>query len=165
MRLFGLLLLLIFTATAALAFHNWPVFIAVNDLSLGFTAIQAPIGLVMLGTLVLITVLFLMNMVYMQSSSILEARRHSRELEANKELVNNTEKSRFTELKNSFEAELSKQSVLNDEIKAELFARTDLLEGNFRTMIEQMENTLDAYIGELEDRLERTKFLPPTDIL
>jgi hypothetical protein len=26
-----------------------------------------------------------------------------------------------------------------------------------------MENTLDAYIGELEDRLERTKFLPPNE--
>jgi uncharacterized integral membrane protein len=163
MRLFGLLLLLTFTATAALAYHNWPIFITPNELSLGFTTIQAPIGLVLLGTLIFITVLFLMNMVYMQSTSILETRRYSRELEANKELVNNTEKSRFTELKNSFETELSKQSVLNDEIKAELFARYDQVDGNFRTMIEQMENTLDAYIGELEDRLERTKFLPPNE--
>lgn len=163
MRLFGLLLLLTFTATAALAFHNWPTFIALNELSLGFTTIQAPIGLVLLGILIFITVLFLMNIVYMQSTSILETRRYSRELEANKELVNDTEKSRFTELKNSFETELSKQSVLNDEIKAELFARYDQVDGNFRTMIEQMENTLDAYIGELEDRLERTKYLPPSE--
>ncbi|OAI18645.1 hypothetical protein A1359_04620 [Methylomonas lenta] len=163
MRFFGLLLLLTFTATAALAYHNWPIFIAPNELSLGFTTIQAPIGLVLLGTLIFITVLFLMNMVYMQSTSILESRRYSKELEANKELVNDTEKSRFTELKNSFETELSKQSLLNDEIKAELFARYDLVDGNFRTMIEEMENTLDAYIGELEDRLERTKYLPPSE--
>lgn len=161
MRLFALLLLLIYTATAALAFHNWPIFIELNDLSLGFTSIQAPIGLVMLGTLIFITALFLMNVVYMQSTAILETRRYTRELEASRELVNKTEKSRFTELKNSFEIELAKQSARNEEIKTELFERSDLMESNFRTMIEQMENTLDAYIGELEDRLERQKLLPP----
>ena len=163
MRLIVLLLLLAFTATAALAFHNWPIFIAVNDLSLGFTTIQAPLMLVMLGTLIFITVLFLMNMVYLQSNSILETRRYSRELEANQEIVNEVEKSRFTELKNCFETELSKQNEINVELKSELLARADLIESNFRTMIEQMENTLDAYIGELEDRLERTKYLPPID--
>lgn len=163
MRLIVLLLLLAFTATAALAFHNWPIFIAVNDLSLGFTTIQAPLMLVMLGTLIFITVLFLMNMVYLQSNSILETRRYSRELEANQEIVNEVEKSRFTELKNCFETELSKQNEINLELKSELLARADLIESNFRIMIEQMENTLDAYIGELEDRLERTKYLPSND--
>ena len=98
-------------------------------------------------------------MIYLQSSSMLEARRHSRELEASRELVNKSEKSRFTELKNSFETELSKQNELNSELKSEILARADLIEGNFQTTIDQLENTLDAYIGELEDRLERTKCL------
>jgi hypothetical protein len=163
MKFFGLLLLFIFTATAGLAFYNWHIFIAPNELSLGFTTIQIPLGLVMLGILIFITALFLMNMIYLQSSSLLEARRHSRELEASQELVNKSEKSRFTELKNSFETELSKQNELNSELKSEIIARADLIEGNFQTTIAQLENTLDAYIGELEDRLERTKYLTSND--
>ena len=163
MKLFGLILLLVFTATAGLVFYNWHIFIASNDLSLGFTSIQIPLGLVMLGVLIFITALFLMNMVYLQSSSILEARRHSRELEASRELVNKSEKSRFTELKNCFETELSKQNELNSELKSEIVARADLIESNVQTIINQLENTLDAYIGELEDRLERTKYLTSND--
>lgn len=159
MRLFGFLLLLVLTATAGLAFYNWHIFITPNELSLGFISAQIPLGLVMLGILIFITVLFLMNMVYLQSSLILETRRHSRELEASRELVDKSEASRFTELKNCFEAELLKQTELNAELKSEVFARADLIESNFQTMIEQMENTLDAYIGEFEDRLERTKYL------
>lgn len=159
MRLFGLLLLFAFSATAGLVFYNWHVFIASNELSLGFTTINVPLGLVMLGILIFITVLFLINMVYLQSSSIFEAHRHSRELEANRELVNKSEKSRFTELKQSFETEISKQNALNSELKSEIFARADQVESNFQTITEQFENTLDAYIGELEDRLEKAKYL------
>lgn len=163
MRIFGLLLLLVFTATAALAFHNWHLFITPNELSLGFTIIQMPLGIVMSGILILVTALFLINMLYLQSSAILEIRRHSRELEASRQLANKAEASRITELKNHFEAELSKQTAVNVELKSEILARADLIETNFKTIVEELENTLDAYLGELEDRLERTKYLTSDD--
>ncbi len=161
MRLLGLLLLLVLTATAGLAFNNWHIFITPTELSLGFTTTQIPLGLVMLGILIFITMLFLMNVVYLQSSSLLETRRHSRELEVNRELVDKAEASRFNKLQNCFETELSKQTAVNAELKSEVFARANLLESNLQTMIEQLENTLDAYIGELQDRLEKTKYLRP----
>jgi hypothetical protein len=163
MRLFGLLLLLILTATAVLAFYNWQIFIAPNELSFGFATAQIPLGLAMLGILIFVTALFLMNMVYLQTSLMLEIRRHSRELQASRELANKAEASRITELKNHVETELSKQNALNVELKSEIFARADLMESNFKTIIEQLENTLDAYIGELEDRLERSKYLTSDD--
>ena len=159
MRVFGLLLLLALTATGGIAFYNWQIFITPNELSLGFTTVQFPLGLILLGILALVTILFLLNILYLQSSTILESRRHFKELEASKELVNKAETSRFMELKNCFADELSKQTTANEGLKNELFARADLIESNFQVIVEQLENTLDAYIGELEDRLERTKGL------
>ena len=157
MKLFGLLLLLASVTTIGLAVFNWHIFIAPAELSLGFTTVQLPLGLVMLGLLIFITALFLMNMVYLQSSALLERLHHSRELEANRKLIDHEEASNFTELQNFLESELSKQTELNAELKFEVFARFDLIESNLHTIIQQSENSLAAYIGELEDRLGKTK--------
>ncbi len=141
MKFFGLLLLLVLIGTGLLAFHNWPVFIAPSELSLGFGIIHFPLGLILLGILITVTVLFLMNLIYLQSTSISELHRHSRELQSNKELIEKAEKSRFTEL----------------------IARTENIELNMQNYVVQLEKTLDAYIGELEDRMERSKYLKPDD--
>lgn len=159
MKVFGLLLFLVLTVAAGLAFYNWHIFIVPHELSFGFMTARIPFGLTMLGLLIIVTALFLMNMVYLLSSSILELRRHIREIDACRELANKAEASRMTDLKNHFETELSKQTEMNAELKSDIFAREDQIEKNFTTTIEQLENTLDAYIGELEDRLERTKYL------
>lgn len=160
MRLFGLLLLLNLVATAGLAFYNWHIFITPTDVSFGFTNVNVPLGLIMLGLLIFSSVIFLINLVYLQSTALLETRRHTRELEANRKLIDKAEASRFTELHEYLENELSKQSVLEAELKSELFERVDLFESNIQVVIAQAENSLFAYIGELEDRLEKTnKFL------
>ena len=163
MKIFGLLLLLTLAATAGLVFFNWHIYIAPTELSLGFTIIQVPLGLVMLGLLIFITALFLMNMVYLQSSVLLERFHHSRELEADRKLVDQAEKSRLTELRSFFEAELSKQAEFDAELKAEVFTRFDLIEDNLHTIIQQSENSLAAYIGELEDRMEKQKNFSSND--
>ena len=156
MKLHTLLLLLILAAIAAFAALNWNIFITPTDLSLGVTNVQMPLGLVMLGLLVFLTILFLVFVVYLQTSALLENRRHSRELKANKELAGQAEASRFTELHNFLEAELLKQANLNAESKSDVLARLDQLEHDLRTLIEESGNTLAAYIGELEDHLEKT---------
>jgi hypothetical protein len=161
MKFHTIFLLLILAAIAAFAALNWSVFIAPTNLSLGFTAVQIPFGLVMLGLLAFLTAIFLMFVVYIQASALLETRRHSRELRANRELADQAESSRFTELHAFLEAELTKQADLNAESKSNVLARIDQLEHDLRSFMEHSENTLAAYIGELEDRLEKTRN-PPT---
>lgn len=161
MKLHTLLFLLVLAAIAAFAALNWSVFIAPTDLSLGFTRVQMPLGLVMLGLLAFLAVLFLLYVVYLQGSALLETRRHSRELQANRELADQAEASRFTELHAFLAAELAKQANLSAEAKSNVLARVDQLERDLRSFMEQSGNTLAAYIGELEDRLEKTKFPPP----
>ena len=162
MRRYTLLLLIILTAIAAFAVLNWNVFIAPTDLSLGVTRVQVPLGLVMLGLLVFVAALFLVFVVYLQTSALLETRRHTRELHANRELADNAEASRFTELRKFLEDELLKQANLNKESHSAVLARLLELEQDLRTFIEQSGNTLAAYIGELDDRLEKT-IIPSKD--
>ena len=156
MKLRTLFLLIVLVAIAAFAALNWNAFIAPSEVSLGVTSVRLPLGMVMLGLLLLLTVLFLAYMVYLQSSSLLETRRHSRELQAHRELADQAEASRFTELRAYLEAELAKQAGLHAESRAAVLARVGQLEHDLRDAMEQSGNTLAAYIGELEERLGRS---------
>jgi hypothetical protein len=160
MKLPSLLLLLVLIAIASFAMLNWEAFFSPTELSLGYTTVNMPLSLVMLGLLVIVTVLFLAFVVYLQGSVLLEARRHSRELQANRELADRAEASRFTELRTFLDAELIKQTTQNGDSKDAVLARIDKLEHEFRSFMEQSGNTLAAYIGELEDRLEKIS-IPP----
>lgn len=155
MNIRTLFLLIILSAIAAFAALNWSVFITPTTLFLGFVTVQAPLGLIMLGLLILLTVFFLIFVVYQQTSALFDTRRHSRELQANRELADKAEASRFTELRIFLDMELKRQAGLDAESRAAVLARLDQLDHDLRLAIDQSGTTLSAYLGELEDRLER----------
>lgn len=155
MKVRTLLLLLTVVAIAVFTALNWNAIMAPATLSLGVANVQAPLGLVMLGLVAFLAALFLVFVVYLQTSVLLEARRHARELQANRELADQAEASRFTELRGFLEAELTRQAGLDAESRVVVLARLDQLDRDLRSAVEQSGNTLAAYIGELEDRLER----------
>ena len=155
MKVRTLFLLLTVAAIAVFTALNWSAFMAPATLSLGVANVQAPLGLVMLGLVAFLAALFLVFVVYLQTSVLLEARRHARELQANRELADQAEASRFTELRGFLEAELKREAGLNAESRVVVLARLDQLDRDLRSAVEQSGNTLAAYIGELEDRLER----------
>lgn len=154
MKIRTLLLLLVLAAIAAFAALNWNAFMAPTILSLGFADVQAPLGLVMLGLLAFLTAVFLIFVTYLQTSVLLEARRHSREMKTQRELADQAEASRFTELRGFLEDELKKQADQAAEAQATILARLEQAERELRTVVEQSGNTLAAYLGEIEDRLE-----------
>jgi len=155
MRLRTLLLLLVVGAIVAFAAINWNAFVAPTNLSLGFAAVQAPLGLILLGMMALLAALFLVIVVSLQTSGLVGARRHARELHAQRELADQAEASRFTELRAFLDVELQKLTERGDESKANVLRRLDQLDRDLRAAVEQSVNTLAAYIGELDDRLER----------
>ena len=134
MKLRTLLPLLLLAALAAFAALNWSEFVRPTSLSLLLTTVQAPLGLIMLLLCALLLALFLVFVVVLQTSLIVEARRSARELQTQRELADQAEASRLTELRGVLEA------------------RLDSLEQKLSASIEQTGNTLAAYIGELEDR-------------
>jgi hypothetical protein len=155
MRAPTLLLLLVLMGIVVFAGVNWGVITAPTTISLLVTDIQAPLGLIMFGLTVLVTVLFLIFAAYLQTTVLLDARRHSRELQAQRELADKAEASRFTDLRNYLDMELRKLGEQMAESRLGVIARVDLAQQDLRTTIEESGNSLAAHVGELEDRLER----------
>lgn len=156
MKLPTLLLIVLLLAVAALTALNWNAFNAPTDLSLGVATVQLPLGLVMLSVLVLLTVCFLGFVTYMMGSALMETRRYGKELQANRTLADQAEASRFTELRTFLVEDFARQVAANAATEATLLARIERLERELRDSVEQSGNTLAAYIGELEDRLDKT---------
>ncbi len=157
MKVSTLFLVVVLVIIGLFAALNWGVFMAPTTLSLGVASIEAPLGLVMLGFLAVLTALFLMFVVYVQASVVVETRRHARELKANRDLADQAEASRFTELRRFLEVELKKLADLDGESKLVLQTRLDQLDRSLRSAIEESGNSVAAYIGELEDLVEKRK--------
>jgi predicted Holliday junction resolvase-like endonuclease len=131
---------------------NWSAFIAPTVLSLGFTSVEAPLGLILLAIVALLTLLFLVYITYLQSTVLLESRRHARELQLQRDLAEQAEASRFNQLRTLMETELEKLAGDMEQSKSLLLTRLDQIERDLRAALEQTGNSLAAYIGELEDR-------------
>jgi len=126
MPLRTVVLLVVLALVAIFAALNWSAFVAPTTLSFGVAHVQAPLGVIMLALLVVLTALFLLYVVYLQTTVILEWRRREKELQASRELADQAEASRFTELRVHLDTRLT-----------------------------EIENSLAAQLGEMRDRLQR----------
>jgi uncharacterized integral membrane protein len=151
-----LLIVLVLGVVVVFALLNWSVFTAPTILSVGFTTFDAPLGLILLGAIGALTLLFLIYLVYLQATALMESRQYSRELKNQRELADRAEESRFTELRSSLETELRRIAAQMADSNTAMNTRLDGLAHDLRSAIEQSTNSLSAYIGEIEDRLERT---------
>ena len=156
MYLRTLLIVLVLGVVVVFALLNWSVFTAPTILSVGFTTFDAPLGLILLGAMGALTLLFLIYLVYLQATALMESRQYSRELKNQRELADRAEESRFTELRSSLETELGRIANQMADSNIAMNTRLDGLAHDLRSAIEQSTNSLSAYIGEIEDRLERT---------
>jgi uncharacterized integral membrane protein len=150
---------LIVFALGALALFtaiNWSAFIAPTTLSMIFASVEAPLGLVLLGIFVLLAALFLIYVVYLQSSVLLETRRHNRELHSQRELADHAEISRIQDLRSFLETRLKTLGQQTERSQAETSAKLDRLESELRQSIEQCQNSLAASMAEIDDRLEHS---------
>lgn len=139
---------------------NWTAFATTTPLNLGVTTVQAPLGLIMLGVVVFMAVLFTVWAMSLQATALMDARRLSKELQTQRDLADKAEASRFTELRGFMSTELLRVSQASYEARADLLARMDRLQDESRSTLQETSNTLSACIGEIEDRLERQQLVP-----
>ncbi len=139
----AIVFVLLIALVGLFALINWSAFSALTSLSLGFTTVQAPLGLLMLGLVVFLCVLFTVWVISLQAGSLMDSRRQTKELQAQRDLADKAEASRFTELRTA------------------LMARLDRLQDESRLALDQNGNSVAAHIGQLEDRLERARLLSP----
>ena len=152
---------LVLALLAIFAVLNWPAFVAPTTLSIGFTSVQAPLGLVMLVATGLVCGLFLVYILFQQAGVILETRRNAKELKAHRELADKAEASRFTELRTFIEGELRRIEAEGAAASRELGARVEQARQELLEKLAESTRTLSAYVGEVDDKLDRLS--GPTD--
>jgi energy-coupling factor transporter transmembrane protein EcfT len=151
-----LLIVFVLAVVVVFALLNWAVFTAPTTLSIGFTTFEAPLGLILLGVIGMLTLLFLVYLVYLQATALMESRQYSRELKTQREIADHAEESRFTQLRSALEEELRRLHDQTVESQSSSIAKLNELDQNLRSTIEQSTNSITAFLGEIEDRLERT---------
>lgn len=150
-----LLLLIVGAAIAILAALNWSSLAAVQSISLGFTTTQGPLGLILIGLTILLAAVFLIYVFYLHSTVMFETRRHTKELQNQRELADKAEASRFTELRTFLDGSRQEGHAQRDAHRQELLSRIDALEARLVARIEQTDNTNAAFFGELGDSIDR----------
>lgn len=162
MRTQIVLVALVLVLTALFTALNWTALTASTPINLLVVDVQGPLGLVVLLLAGVLIALMILLVVWMQASVLLEARRHSRELNAQRELADKAEASRFTELREMLKGELASLAG-EGRPTVEVLARLDQLEDVLRKEVHDSGNTLAAYIGELENRLENNQNIRSDD--
>jgi uncharacterized integral membrane protein len=155
MPLRTILILIILAGIALFAAGNWSAFTAPATLRFGIATVDAPLGLIMLAVTAGLVILFLAFVVYLQTAVLFETRRHAKELQAQRDLAEQAEASRYHQLRQYLEKSIAENARQTEQTRADVLARMDQLDRELRAAIEQAGNTLSAYIGEVEDLLQR----------
>jgi hypothetical protein len=100
----------------------------------------------MLALTCLLGVFFVAYVLWLQGSVLMEARRHAKEMQAQRDLADKAEASRFTELRTVLED-------LHARDKEVLMARLDGLEAHLVQRAQESDNSTAAYVGQLEQQV------------
>ena len=155
MKLLAFLVAALLAALALLSLLNWSALSAPTTLSLGYRNVDAPLGLVLLGFCAAITLASLAFVAWDQARSLAAARRMTCELQAQRELADRAEQSRFMELRSFLEGELR---ALRERPAGGAVAggpRLEELEARLVARLSESVNGLAAHLAEVEDKLDR----------
>jgi len=148
--LVGLVLFGIFTLA------NWGALSSPTTLSFVVFSLQAPLGLVLLGMILVFLALFATYVLFLRTNMLMDARRYARELEAQHQLAEKAEASRLNELRSQLDQQFAKILETAEQSRTDLGARFEGMETALRNSIEESSRSLSAYIGEVDDKLDRS---------
>lgn len=153
MRIRNVLLILFAVLVVAFALLNWQEFTRPTTLNLGFATLVAPLGLILLGLLALATLAFLAASASARTRHLMEARQQSRDLQAQRELADKAEASRFVELRQHLDNHLRESRQRESHAASETEQTLSRIQRELRQQIEQMQRLLALRLGEMEARL------------
>ena len=139
---------------AGFAALNWSEFLRATPLSFGILVMSAPLGLIMLGVLTLTLVAFLVSTAHIQTVSLLDSRQHGKALQAQRDLADKAEASRFTDLRQHLDSQMREIHQRESIAATELEKAVAQGQRELRTQLELMNRTLASRLGEIESRTE-----------
>lgn len=144
MRIRSLALAALLALLALFVALNWDVLSPPAVLSLGFTHVQAPPGLVLLGFAAALCGVLLIHILLLQAGVIMEGRRLAREIATQREIADKAEASRIAELKNLIDTSVVQREADSAALRAALIDQ-----------VNESTASLSAHLGEIEDKLDR----------
>ena len=148
--LLSLILLGVFTLA------NWTALSTPSPLSFVAFHLDAPLGLVLLGILAGFVALFVAYILILRTAMLMDARRYAHEVQAQRKLAEQAEASRLSELRSQLEREFAHLRETTEKSHAELGARFEGMEQTLKNVIEETGSSLSAYIGEVDDKIDRS---------
>lgn len=140
---------------ASFAALNLSEILRPTTLNLGLAQIEAPLGLVLLGTLVGGLCFFLVALLLFQTGHMMELHQATKDAKEQRTLADRAEQSRFTELRQWLQNQDQAQRQREQPDHEALWTRIAELEKTILTRLDESHNGLAASLGEMEDRLER----------
>ena len=164
MKIRTMLLLLVLILMAVFLIINWTALSTVMTVNLVYTEIQAPLGAIVVGSFVALTLILLIYMVWQQASVTMELRAAYKEARNAREVADHAEKSRFQESNRLMGERLEKLEALvttrSDEMlscvqkqTARLDERIDKMEQNLKNYSEDGQKRQDAAIDQINKDL------------
>lgn len=138
--------------TAIIASLNWPEFTRAEPLSFGLFTATVPVGATMLVIMAIVLTVFLVTSAIQESRYLLDHRRHSRALHAQRELAENAEASRYTDLRQHFDTHLRDSRQRESMVATEFEKRMLQSNQELRAQIERMHQMLAARLDTMDTR-------------
>jgi len=154
MRLRSLLLVLAAAVVVVFALLNWTEFSRPVPLNLGWRTVSGPLPLVLLGLLALAAFAGLSSGAFRESHHRRLEQEQAEGLQAQRELAERAEASRFIDLRKTLEAHLRETREHDKTAAAEHEQAMIRTQRELRGMLEQMHRAMAMHLGEMEARLD-----------
>jgi len=143
-----LLALTVFTAA------NWSVLTTPTPLSFLVFELEGRLGMILLGIMLAVVVLVVGYALLLRTSWLVESRRLNRQLEEQRELAQQAESSRFSELQKMIENGFKEVHTSLEASGASEIASIKASEQFLTKSIEDAANSITAHLGYLDDKLK-----------
>lgn len=151
MNVLGTAIVVALALLAVFTLANWSVLVAPTTLSFIVFELQGPLGVILLGAVLVLLVLFILYALTLRTRMLMESRRQQQELEAQRKLADSAETSRYNALHTLIEQEFARLHGAFDGVDRHI-------DGNAQTVRQSLEETangLAALVGEMDDKIDR----------
>jgi DNA anti-recombination protein RmuC len=139
---------------ATFASLNWSEFVRPAPLSFGLgTITNAPLGLIMLTLLGITLLAWIISSAATHSQRVREANRYAHELQAQRDLAEKAEASRFTDLREQLDSHLRENRERGAIVASDFEKSVVLSQRELRMQLDQMNRSLESRLSELEGRI------------
>ena len=151
MNFLGVVILVVLLLLAMFSLANWSVLSAPATLSFIMFDIEGPLGVILLGAMLVLVGLFVIYALTLRTNMLMESRRHNQELQAQRKLAETAEASRLNELRTQIEREFADVRATVGEISGQV----DRNEQSMKQSLDEAANGLAALVAEMDDKVDR----------